>query len=139
MVKAPRVIPAHPKLRINPAAHPAAAGTKAGKAARAEAAVVVAAANGRVVTPGNAINVSVAATVVALGNPTVLAAVVLVVMVEAGLARCIRRSRFRPLRLKFLAICQIPRVSPIWLISIRSPWKFPPAEASRWCWTISTR
>ena len=137
MVKAPRVVPAHPKLRINPAAHPAAAGTKAGrvakagKAARAKAAVVVAAANGRVVTPGNAINVSVAATVEALGNPTALAAVVLVVMVGAGLARCIRRSRFRPLRLKFLAICRIPPVSPIWLTSIRSLRKFPPAEASR--------
>ena len=120
MVKAPRVVPAHPKLRINPAAHPAAAGTKAGrvakagKAVRAKAAVVVAAANGRVVTPGNAINVSVAATVEALGNPTALVAVVLVVMVGgAGLARCIHRSRFRPLRLKFLAICPIPPVSPI--------------------------
>ncbi len=137
MVKAPRVVPAHPKLRINPAAHPAAAGTKAGrvakagKAVRAKAAVVVAAANGRVVTPGNAINVSVAATVEALGNPTALVAVVLVVMVGAGLARCIHRSRFRPLRLKFLAICPIPPVSSIWLTSIRSPRKFPPAEASR--------
>ena len=134
MVKAPRVVPAHPKLRINPAAHPAAAGTKAGrvakagKAVRAKAAVVVAAANGRVVTPGNAINVSVAATVEALGNPTALVAVVLV---GAGLARCIHRSRVRPLRLKFLAICPIPPVSSIWLTSIRSPRKFPPAEASR--------
>lgn len=134
--------------RINPADHPVAVGIKAGRvakpamAAKAKAAAVVVAASGKGATLGNAINVNAAATAVALGNPTVpavMAAVVLVVTEVAGLARCIRRSRFRPRRPKFLAICRIPRVSLIWPISIRLPRKFPPAVASRWYSMISTR
>ena len=144
---APRATQARRNPRINPADHPVAVGIKAGRvakpamAAKAKASVVVAA-SGKGATLGNAINVNAAATAVALGNPTVpavMAAVVLVVTEVVGLARCIRRSRFRRRRPKFLAICRIPRVSLIWPISIRLPRKFPPAVASRWYSMISTR
>jgi hypothetical protein len=145
---APLATQARRNPRINPADHPVAVGIKAGRvakaatAAKAKAAAVVVAASGKGATLGNAINVNAAATAVALGNPTVpavMAAVVLVVTEVVGLARCILRSRFRPRRPKFLAICRIPRVSLIWPISIRLPRKFPPAVASRWYSMISTR
>ena len=119
MVMAPRAIRARHKLRISPRVHPAAVGIKAVRVvAKAEEAGAV---NGRVATHGSAINVSGAATAVVLGNPTLPAAtasVVLVVTAGAALARCIRRSRFLPPRLRFLAIYRIPRVSLIWLTSI---------------------
>lgn len=123
----PRALRARRNPRINPADHPVAVGIKAGRvakvatAAKAKAAAVVVAASGKGATLGNAINVNAAATAVALGNPTVpavMAAVVLGVTEVAGLARCIHRSRFRPRRPKFLAICLIPRVSLIWPTSI---------------------
>jgi len=142
MVTAPPLKQVPPKARISPLVQPVAVGIKAGKGRVAKATTaakvkaVVAAVNGRGETLGNATNVSAAAMVGALGNPTlqvVMAEVVLAVTVGAGLARCIRLSRFLPPRHKFLAIYPIPRVSLIWSISMPSPRKSPPAVAKRWC------
>ena len=101
-------------------------------------AAVADAASGKAVTLGNAINGSADATVLDRGSPAAQAAVDSAGVV-VGRRPPIHRSHYRRARRRFLGICRIPPDLPMSPPSILWRPKFRRGEASRWCWTISTR